>query len=93
MNLLTHDMIFDLLKETIGLPNLEMVPLDFDGELGREEKILNDSMEVFHEYFRKDVAFDDTNTKELLARINDSPIYLDEKLLGNIISKYLITTK
>lgn len=93
MNLLTHDMIFELLKETLEFPNLEIVPLDYNGELGREEKILNDSMKVFHEYFRKDVAFDDTNTKELLSKTNDSPIYLNEELLQNIVSKYLITTK
>ncbi|MCD5324263.1 MULTISPECIES: SDR family NAD(P)-dependent oxidoreductase [Pontibacillus] len=64
----TNRLLFDMVKEKLDFPNIEMVPSDYAGELSKEEQKFNEPMKVFRPYWNKKLTFDDTNTKQLLRK-------------------------
>ncbi|GGD10408.1 SDR family NAD(P)-dependent oxidoreductase [Pontibacillus salipaludis] len=64
----TNRLLFDMVKEKLDFPNIEMVPSDYEGELSKEELKFNEPMKVFRPYWNKLLTFDDTNTQSLLRK-------------------------
>ncbi|MBM7649172.1 nucleoside-diphosphate-sugar epimerase [Bacillus ectoiniformans] len=70
--------IFKLIKETSGLNELALVPIDYSGELTKIEQTLNEPMKVFHSYLSRSIDFDDRHTQAFLEKAGIPPLKLGE---------------
>ncbi|WP_456279068.1 SDR family NAD(P)-dependent oxidoreductase [Bacillus sp. AK128] len=83
----SNKVMFELLREHFNIPNIEMVPMDYTGELSPEEQSFNKPMSVFYDYWGKNLQFNDTNTRELLAAAGIKELVLDREMLIRIIGR------
>ncbi|KGX86358.1 SDR family NAD(P)-dependent oxidoreductase [Pontibacillus litoralis] len=82
----TNRALFDMVKQKLAFPNIEMVPADYNGALTKEELAFNEPMKVFKPYWSKNVTFDDTNTQALLRKQNMPHLNMDEDMLHRILN-------
>ncbi|WLR48000.1 SDR family oxidoreductase [Halobacillus litoralis] len=81
----TNRLLFEMIKEKLDFPNIEMVPSDYDGELTKEEQVFNAPMSVFRPYWNKNIRFDDTNTRELLHKNGMNHLNMDKAMIERIL--------
>ncbi|SEH89334.1 Nucleoside-diphosphate-sugar epimerase [Halobacillus karajensis] len=81
----TNRMLFEMIKEKLAFPNIEMVPSDYDGELTKEEQMFNAPMSVFRPYWNKNLHFDDSNTHDLLRRNGHTRLNMDQAMIERIL--------
>ncbi|HAQ07451.1 MAG TPA: short-chain dehydrogenase, partial [Bacillus bacterium] len=81
----TNKVIFELLQEHFNLPNIDMIPMDYTGDLSPEEQAFNKPMSVFYDYWGKNLRFKDSNTRELLAEAGIKELIMDREMLIRII--------
>ncbi|SEN36591.1 hypothetical protein SAMN05192533_1129 [Mesobacillus persicus] len=89
----TNQLVFDLIKESLHLTNLEMVPTDYQGELTLEEQKFNEPIRIFYNHCERSIQFDDSNTKQLLKDAQLEPLELTKDILRKIIINSLRSTE
>ncbi|PYZ98129.1 short-chain dehydrogenase [Alteribacter lacisalsi] len=85
---LSNGAIFTIIKNSLGLTNVKLLPKEDKDLLSPEEQRFNEPLAVFQTYLSKQVAFDDTNTRSMLDKAGESPVYVDETLLTHMIKSY-----
>lgn len=80
--------VFDIVKEYLELPNIEMIPFKDVHQLREEEIIFNKPLAVFSNYLGRDIHFSCENTKALLAKNSQPKLNMDEKMIHTIIGGY-----
>ncbi|WP_026689786.1 SDR family oxidoreductase [Alteribacter aurantiacus] len=85
---LTNGAIFKIVKDVLDLNNVHLKPTSSFNELTKEEVRFNEPLSVFQTYLSKQVAFDDSNTREMLDRVKEKPVYVDENLLYHMVKSY-----
>jgi nucleoside-diphosphate-sugar epimerase len=81
----TNRLLFEMIKEKLNFPNIEMVPSDYDGELTKEEQMFNAPMSVFRPYWSKNISFNDENTQELLRKSGLNHLDMDKAMIERIL--------
>ncbi|MFC0523640.1 SDR family NAD(P)-dependent oxidoreductase [Pontibacillus salicampi] len=81
----TNRLLFEMVKEKLDFPNIEMVPSDYSGELTKEEQAFNAPMSVFRPYWSKKISFDDTNTQRLLEENGQAHLNMDMNMIERIL--------
>lgn len=81
----TNRLLFEMVKEKLDFPNIEMVPSDYDGVLTKEEQMFNAPLSVFRPYWSKNISFDDKNTQELLRKNGLDHLHMDKAMMERIL--------
>ncbi|MBM7094298.1 SDR family oxidoreductase [Bacillus sp. H-16] len=85
---LSNGAIFSIIKNALNLDNVVLKPKDYLPQLTAEELRWNEPLSVFQTYLSKNVAFDDSNTKAMLERVGEKPVYVNEELLTHMVMSY-----
>ncbi|MFD2170420.1 SDR family oxidoreductase [Tumebacillus lipolyticus] len=80
--------IFELIKERLSFPNLQIRPFSYAGPLTPESQQFNSPLSVFKSYWHRSIRFDSTHTKEMLAKAGKQELDLDLATLRFIIQSY-----
>ncbi|SFJ76279.1 Nucleoside-diphosphate-sugar epimerase [Halobacillus dabanensis] len=81
----TNRLLFEMVKEKLDFPNIEMVPSDYDGVLTKEEQMFNAPLSVFRPYWSKNISFDDKNTQKLLRKNGLDHLHMDKAMVERIL--------
>ncbi|WP_110114132.1 SDR family oxidoreductase [Bacillus sp. CGMCC 1.16541] len=81
----SHRMVFDIVKELMEFPNLEMVAEPDTHTLSKEELFINEPLKVFHSYWNRSITFKNEHTKEMLKEAGQAELEMDEQMLKRII--------
>ncbi|MGM0844901.1 MAG: SDR family oxidoreductase [Bacillota bacterium] len=80
--------IFQVIKEILEFPNLELVPFSQANQLRELEKSLNEALAIFHHYFTREIHFPCQNTITLMKRAGQKPLNLNAENLKYILGGY-----
>ncbi|TYS13767.1 NAD-dependent epimerase/dehydratase family protein [Rossellomorea vietnamensis] len=80
--------IFQVVKEVLEFPNLELVPFSQKDKLSDLENSLNEALGIFKHYFTRELHFPCQNTLSLLERAGKKPLKLDHDNLKFILGSY-----
>jgi nucleoside-diphosphate-sugar epimerase len=89
----THEAVFEVIKEILDFPNLELAPNATIGELSEIEQFLNLPLEVFHDYWNRTITFETVNTKNLLKNAGGNELDLTIETLKHIIKAFTDETE
>lgn len=82
--------VYEIVKEVLDFPQLEMCVLGSSAEMTNEEKAFHESMSIFHSYFQRTIDFPSDNTEKLLAAAGVPMLQMDRDALTRIIAGYLM---
>jgi nucleoside-diphosphate-sugar epimerase len=82
--------VYEIVKEVLDFPQLEMCVPGDSAEMTSEEKAFHDSMSIFHSYFQRTIDFPSDNTEKLLADAGVPMLQMDYDALTRIIAGYLM---
>ncbi|USK37382.1 SDR family NAD(P)-dependent oxidoreductase [Cytobacillus firmus] len=82
--------VYEIVKEVLDFPQLEMCVPGDSTEMTSEEKAFHDSMSIFHSYFQRTIDFPSDNTEKLLADAGVPMLQMDRDVLKRIIAGYLL---
>ncbi|KKK37492.1 short-chain dehydrogenase [Mesobacillus campisalis] len=82
----TNQKICDMIRSSLDIWNVEVVPTSYQGELTAEETRFNEPISVFYPYWERAIEFFDHNTRRLLKEANLKPLDLTEDMLKKIVS-------
>jgi nucleoside-diphosphate-sugar epimerase len=82
--------VYEIVKEVLDFPQLEMCVPGSSAEMTNEEKAFHESMSIFHSYFQRTIDFPSDNTENLLAAAGIPMLQMDRDVLKRIIAGYLL---
>ncbi|WP_158217533.1 SDR family oxidoreductase [Lottiidibacillus patelloidae] len=85
----SHESVFELIREVLDFPNLELSPHLEPQYFSEMELFLNSPLSVFHEYWDRTITFEIENTKELLSSAGEKELDLTLETLKKIISTFV----
>ncbi|MGF2616063.1 SDR family oxidoreductase [Rossellomorea vietnamensis] len=80
--------IFQVVKEVLEFPNLELVPYSEADKLSEIEKSFNEALSIFRHYFTREIHFPCQNTDTLLERAGKKQLELTCDNLKFILGSY-----
>jgi nucleoside-diphosphate-sugar epimerase len=80
--------VFQIMRTKADLQPFKLASYSYEPYLDEDEKQLNQMIEVYKNYLNRMIAFDDSNTQELLASLDKEPLSMDEKMIERIITGY-----
>jgi nucleoside-diphosphate-sugar epimerase len=85
---LTQGEIFQVIKEVLEFPNMELIPFSKADTLNPIEETFNHSMSVFENYFTREIVFPSDNTQMMLKKAGLQPLDLNYTNLKFILSGF-----
>jgi nucleoside-diphosphate-sugar epimerase len=80
--------VFQIMRDKAGLDLFKLASYDYEPNLNEEELLLNNVVDVYKNYLNRNIAFDDSNTQELLITLDKKPLQMDEEMIKRIIKGY-----
>jgi nucleoside-diphosphate-sugar epimerase len=85
----SHVAVFDIIRNVLDFPSIELAPNANLEELSDVEFFLNSPLAVFHDYWNRSITFVSDNTRELLAKVDEIEFDLNEEALHRIIKGFI----
>ncbi|MGM9923149.1 MAG: SDR family oxidoreductase [Bacillus sp. (in: firmicutes)] len=85
----TQAYVFNMVKEYMELPNLEMIDLGKEFALREDEKAFNKPLSVFAGYLGRTIDFPCEETKRILKQADKPLLHMDETMLKTILMGFI----
>ena len=85
----TQEKVINIIKDVLDIPYLEGMSYNNAENLTEEEKMFNQPLSVFKNYFSRTIHFPCENTKKLIEQSNIDLLDMDDEMLKIIIKGFL----
>jgi nucleoside-diphosphate-sugar epimerase len=85
-----HHSVFEIIRDVLDFPNIELTPNAALEQLSEVEYFLNSPLSVFHDYWNRTITFESGNTKDMLAKVGEPELHFDNAMMQRIIEGFVL---